>query len=89
MQIPDMPPGHVSGKMDHVELLSHLGTRFTRVEAKLDKLDEKLDEYVKATTKNTSDLEWVKGSIKAGAALLLATVGSLATALINFFYKGN
>lgn len=66
--------------MDHEELAR-------RLEARLDKIEEKLDKHILLATENEVDLRWVKGSIKlALSAIITLTIG-LATTIFNTFFS--
>lgn len=66
--------------MDHEELAE-------RLEARLDKIEAKLDRHIQVTTENEVDLRWVKGSIKLALSMIVGLVGAMVTALIELFVK--
>jgi len=62
--------------MNHEELKEHMDERFNH-------LEDKFDEYAKQTHINTTNISWIKGSIKWSAAftatLITAIIGAIAT----------
>jgi hypothetical protein len=59
--------------MNHEELKQHVDSRFDRLELKLDKLGEGV---VEAST----DVTWLKGSVKLIWTIILSAAGFLAAA---------
>lgn len=66
--------------MDHEELAR-------RIEARLDKIEEKLDKHIQLTTENEVDLRWVKGSIKLALSAIIGIIGSMAAIVFEFILK--
>ncbi len=64
--------------MDHEGLLSQLERRF-------DRLEEKLDSYMKEAASNEVDLNWVKGYIKLSLSLIASIIVAIVTGVISFF----
>lgn len=66
--------------MDHEELAE-------RLEARLDKIEAKLDRHIQITTENEVDLRWVKSTIKLTITAILGLMGAVATTLVELFIK--
>lgn len=62
--------------MDIKELQNHVDARF-------DKIEDKMDAFMIQTTNNTNDLTWVKGSVKLGITLLITAVGFVISTLVG------
>ncbi len=54
-----------------------------RLEARLDRIEQKLDVYQDIGVKNSSDITWIKGFIKIGTAAVVATLGFLLKYIFN------
>lgn len=67
--------------MNHEELAA-------RLEKRLDRLEEKLDVYLREVAENKADLKWVKGHIKLGLSAILAIATGLLTTAFRVFIKG-
>jgi chaperonin cofactor prefoldin len=55
------------------------------LEARLDKIEEKLDTYQSRISRAEEALEWVKGSVKMIAALGVAALSAVVAAIWNKF----
>jgi hypothetical protein len=65
--------------MNNDQLDKHL----ERIETKVDRIDTKLDVLAGRTTRNETDVMWVKGGLAIGLSIILATAGYLITRLAN------
>lgn len=54
-----------------------------RIEAKVDRIDTKLDVLGSRTTRTETDITWVKGGLAIGLSIILAVAGYLVTRLAN------
>ncbi len=57
----------------------------TRIEAKIDRIDEKLDNHLERIAKAETSLEGVRGSIKIGLTLILTIAGWLISKAKGLF----
>lgn len=64
--------------MNHEDLLRQLERRF-------DRLEEKLDSYMKESATNDADLKWVKGYIKLSLGLIASIIMAIITGAISLF----
>ena len=64
--------------MDHEELAR-------RLEARLDKIEAKLDNYLPAQAQHEADIKWVKGYIKVSVSALITLGIGLITTLLKMF----
>ena len=71
----NLPPPRPSG-MDHEQLLQKIQERFDRLEDKIERYSEKI-------AKAETDLEWMKGGIKVGLALITAIIGTIISMLFG------
>lgn len=67
-------------QMDHEELAK-------RLEGRIDRLEAKIDEYLKSTHEQDADLKWVKGYIRVSVSAFLAVITGLITTAIKVFYS--
>jgi len=54
-----------------------------RIEAKVDRIDTKLDVLGSRTTRAETDIMWVKGGLAIGLSIIIATAGYLVTRLAD------
>jgi len=54
-----------------------------RIEAKVDRIDTKLDVLGSRTTRTETDIIWVKGGLAIGLSIIIATAGYLVTRLAD------
>lgn len=54
-----------------------------RIEAKVDRIDTKLDVLGGRTTRTETDIVWVKGGLAIGLSIIVATAGYLVTRLAD------
>jgi hypothetical protein len=54
-----------------------------RIEAKVDRIDAKLDVLGSRTTRAETDIVWVKGGLAIGLSVIMAVAGYLVTRLAN------
>ena len=66
--------------MNHEEL-------YTRLEHRLDRIEDKLDKHLRATAGHDSDLRWLQGYVKISVAWFIALSGAIATALFPLFLQ--
>ncbi len=58
-----------------------------RVDARLDRIEAKLDAYLATLAKNENDLTWVRGYIKISVSAIISLAIGVVTALISVFTK--
>lgn len=58
-----------------------------RIEAKVDRIDTKLDVLGNRTTTTETDLIWVKGGLAIGLTVIMAVAGYIITLLSSSFFK--
>ena len=61
-------------QMNHEEL-------YTRLEHRLDRIEDKLDQHLRATSGHESDLKWLQGYVRLSMVLFITLAGAVATAL--------
>ena len=62
--------------------------RLAKIEEKLDKIHEDMQEFIKASTMNKSDISWLKGITKVNFTMLSTTVlGLMVWALKSLMNK--
>lgn len=54
-----------------------------RIEAKVDRIDTKMDILGGRTTRAETDIVWVKGGLAIGLSIIVATAGYLVTRLAD------
>lgn len=54
----------------------------TRIETKIDKLDEKVDTLISSEAKNSEAISWIRGHLNMATLMALSALGWLA---IQFF----
>lgn len=59
----------------------------TRIENKIDRIEQKLDESFQRINRNETSIEWMKGVIKIGSAALLSLLGAMAMIIYNYVSK--
>ncbi len=50
---------------------------------RLDRIEDKLDNYAERSTKNEADIAWLKGSTKVSMTVLITIIGAALTAYFN------
>jgi hypothetical protein len=58
-----------------------------RIETKIDRIDNKLDNISARTSITETDIIWVKGGLALSLAIILSVVGYLATILAGLLNK--
>ncbi len=53
------------------------------VNARLQRIENKIDQMSNKTVSNASDIAWMKGAMKFGASFITAVIGSIITYLFN------
>ena len=66
--------------MDHDQLA-------TRLEQRLDKIENKLDRFLEMNAAQEADLKWVKGYIKVSVSAMIAIATGLITTIFKVFFK--
>lgn len=51
------------------------------MDARFDRLEDKVDDFQEKITENRSDIGWIKGHLKVTVTIILAAAGFMATAL--------
>ena len=64
--------------MNHDDIVS-------RIETRLDKIEEKLDRYLEVSSANKTDINWLRGSIKLITTFILSLAGGVILALVKLF----
>lgn len=62
--------------MDNLELKNH-------IDARLDKLEGKLDDHMQRITKVETEVNYLRGSIKYGLTIIVTIVGSVISYFMN------
>lgn len=62
--------------MNEMEIVQN---QLSRIEAKIDNLDDKMLEVIAKNAEQDSELKWVKGSVRLLFVILLSVAGFLAT----------
>lgn len=57
------------------------------VDARLDRIESKLDNHLERLSAAETSIEWMKGHIKTVVSLGIALIGVVATTLFNMFTK--
>ena len=58
-----------------------------KLEARLDKIEDKLDKHLEIASTNKADIAWTKGYIRVSLALFTTLIGGVATSLFRLFIK--
>ncbi len=66
--------------MNHEELAN-------RLEKRLERIEEKLDNYLQVASTNKADISWVKGYIKVSLSALIAVTAGVITTIFRVFFK--
>jgi chromosome segregation ATPase len=59
-----------------------------QIEDRLERIEEKLDRYLEATTEVKKDMEWMKGSVKIIITTIISGVGLFLSAVFNNLFGG-
>jgi hypothetical protein len=62
-----------------VELKQHLDDRFDRVDERLSRVEDKLDDHLARLSAAEASIEWLKGHAKLTVTIILAAGGFLAS----------
>lgn len=65
------------------ELKQHLDERFDRVDARLTRVEEKLDDHLQRLSTAEASIEWLRGHAKIFTTIILAAAGFLASLYFN------
>lgn len=53
------------------------------INARLDRIEEKLDQHLERSLKTETDVHWIKGAAKTSFAFLTAIISAIIGALLN------
>ena len=70
--------------MSDIELKQHLDDRFDRVDARLSRVEDKLDDHLQRLSTAEASIEWLKGHAKLVVTIIMAAGGFLA----SLYFKG-
>lgn len=70
--------------MSDQELKQHLDDRFDRVDARLSRVEDKLDDHLQRLSTAEASIEWLRGHAKLMVTVILAAAGFLT----SLYFKG-
>jgi hypothetical protein len=65
------------------ELKQHLDDRFDRVDARLSRVEDKLDDHLQRLSTAEASIEWLRGHARLTVTIILAAGGFLASLYFN------
>lgn len=65
--------------MSDQELKTHLDDRFDRVDERLSRVEDKLDDHLQRLSTAEASIEWLKGNAKLSITIIMAAGGFLAS----------
>lgn len=69
--------------MSDNELKQHLDDRFDRVDARLSRVEDKLDDHLQRLSTAEASIEWLRGHARLTVTIILAAGGFLASLYFN------
>lgn len=69
--------------MSDQELKHHLDDRFDRVDARLSRVEDKLDDHLQRLSTAEASIEWLRGHARLTVTIILAAGGFLASLYFN------
>jgi hypothetical protein len=60
-----------------------------RVEARLERIEIKLDDHLQRVSKAETDISWLRGHVQIATTVFISTVGFLLAALWKYIFPSN